>query len=152
MSRELAIGDATVRIAVASGLENTSKLLDALESGEVVFDFVEIMACPGGCVGGGGKHHAPGGQRAFFPQQPVILHPGSGARSPDVFGGVHRVGVGGVYTQGSALQKGGHFLGGQPPAVHGNAVRFALLFRAQRGGDADQYLCLLYTSPSPRDS
>ena len=33
MSRELAIGDATVRIAVASGLENTSKLLDALESG-----------------------------------------------------------------------------------------------------------------------
>ena len=55
MSRELAIGDATVRIAVASGLENTSKLLDALESGEVVFDFVEIMACPGGCVGGGGQ-------------------------------------------------------------------------------------------------
>ena len=55
MSRELAIGDATVRIAVASGLENTSKLLDALESGEAAFDFVEIMACPGGCVGGGGQ-------------------------------------------------------------------------------------------------
>lgn len=55
MSRELSIGDATVRIAVASGLENTSKLLDALESGEAAFDFVEIMACPGGCVGGGGQ-------------------------------------------------------------------------------------------------
>lgn len=55
MSRELAIGDATVRIAVASGLENTSKLLDALESGDAAFDFVEIMACPGGCVGGGGQ-------------------------------------------------------------------------------------------------
>ena len=103
-----------------------------------------IAATPGqkrSCVGGGGKHHAPGGQRAFFPQQPVILHPGSCARSPDVFGGVHRVGVGGVYTQGSALQKGGHFLGGQPPAVHSDAVRFALLLRTQRGGYADQHLC-----------
>ena len=49
------MGDATVRIAVASGLENTAKLLDALKSGEAAFDFVEIMACPGGCVGGGGQ-------------------------------------------------------------------------------------------------
>ena len=47
ISRELPVGDATVRIAVASGLENTAKLLDALESGEAAFDFVEIMACPG---------------------------------------------------------------------------------------------------------
>ena len=44
-----------VNVCVASGLENTSKLLDALESGEAAFDFVEIMACPGGCVGGGGQ-------------------------------------------------------------------------------------------------
>ena len=51
----LPVGDATVRIAVASGLENTAKLLDALKSGEAAFDFVEIMACPGGCVGGGGQ-------------------------------------------------------------------------------------------------
>lgn len=42
-------------IAVASGLENTSKLLDALDAGEVQYDFVEIMACPGGCVNGGGQ-------------------------------------------------------------------------------------------------
>ena len=55
ISRELTIGDATVRVAVASGLENTAKLLDALEKGDVEFDFVEIMACPGGCVGGGGQ-------------------------------------------------------------------------------------------------
>ena len=55
VSRELTVGDATVRIAVASGLENTAKLLDALERGEASFDFVEIMACPGGCVGGGGQ-------------------------------------------------------------------------------------------------
>ena len=65
-----------------------------------------IAAAPGqkrGGVGGGGKHHAPGGQRAFFPQQPVVLHPDSGTRCPDVFGGVHRIRVGGVHAQGSAL-------------------------------------------------
>lgn len=55
ISRELTVGDATVRVAVASGLENTAKLLDALERGEAEFDFVEIMACPGGCVAGGGQ-------------------------------------------------------------------------------------------------
>ena len=45
----------TVRCAVASGLGNTRKLLEALRSGEVAYDFVEIMACPGGCAGGGGQ-------------------------------------------------------------------------------------------------
>jgi NADH-quinone oxidoreductase subunit G len=44
-----------VRVAVASGLGNAEKLLRALEAGEVQYDFVEIMACPGGCVGGGGQ-------------------------------------------------------------------------------------------------
>ncbi|MCL1890435.1 MAG: [FeFe] hydrogenase, group A [Coriobacteriia bacterium] len=46
---------ASVRIAIASGLSNAEKLLDAIEAGEVAYDFVEIMACPGGCVGGGGQ-------------------------------------------------------------------------------------------------
>lgn len=55
LARKISIGDVTVRIGVASGLENTSRLLDAIESGEEKFDFVEIMACPGGCVGGGGQ-------------------------------------------------------------------------------------------------
>lgn len=44
-----------VKVAVASGLGNTRKLMEALKSGEVSYDFVEIMACPGGCVGGGGQ-------------------------------------------------------------------------------------------------
>ena len=55
MVKELEIAGTPLKIAVASGLENTSKLLDALEAGEVAYDFVEIMACPGGCVGGGGQ-------------------------------------------------------------------------------------------------
>lgn len=48
-------GFGTLRIAVASGLANTRKLMEALKRGEAHFDFVEIMACPGGCAGGGGQ-------------------------------------------------------------------------------------------------
>ena len=44
-----------VNVAVASGLGNTRKLLEAIKAGEVSYDFVEIMACLGGCVGGGGQ-------------------------------------------------------------------------------------------------
>ncbi|MCR5538987.1 MAG: iron hydrogenase small subunit, partial [Lachnospiraceae bacterium] len=40
---------------VASGLGNTRALMEAVKSGEVRYDFVEIMACPGGCSGGGGQ-------------------------------------------------------------------------------------------------
>ena len=52
---EIQLGDATVRAAVVSGLGNTRKLIEAIEHGEVHYDFVEVMACPGGCVGGGGQ-------------------------------------------------------------------------------------------------
>lgn len=44
-----------LRVAVASGLGNTRKLIEALKKGTVSYDFVEIMSCPGGCVGGGGQ-------------------------------------------------------------------------------------------------
>ena len=48
-------GAGTVRVAVASGLGNTRALMEAVKKGEVEYDFVEIMACPGGCSGGGGQ-------------------------------------------------------------------------------------------------
>ena len=48
-------GAGDVRVAVASGLGNTRRLLEAIEAGTVEYDFVEIMACPGGCAGGGGQ-------------------------------------------------------------------------------------------------
>ena len=48
-------GGAMVRTAVVSGLANTGRLLAALKSGRVHYDFVEVMACPGGCAGGGGQ-------------------------------------------------------------------------------------------------
>ena len=44
-----------VRTAVVSGLGNARRLIRALRRGEVQYDFVEVMACPGGCVGGGGQ-------------------------------------------------------------------------------------------------
>ena len=44
-----------IRVAVASGLGNTRRLMEAIRNGEVEYDFVEIMACPGGCAGGGGQ-------------------------------------------------------------------------------------------------
>ena len=48
-------GAGTVRVAVAHGLGNTRRLMEALQAGKVHYDFVEIMACPGGCAGGGGQ-------------------------------------------------------------------------------------------------
>ena len=44
-----------LRVAVANGLGNADKLLTAIKEGKANYDFVEIMACPGGCVGGGGQ-------------------------------------------------------------------------------------------------
>lgn len=44
-----------VRCAVTSGLANADVLLDAIRSGEVAYEFVEVMACPSGCAGGGGQ-------------------------------------------------------------------------------------------------
>ena len=44
-----------VRTAVANGLGNARKLMEAIRRGEVEYDFVEIMACPTGCAGGGGQ-------------------------------------------------------------------------------------------------
>lgn len=62
---EFAIDDIKVRTAVVSGLGNTRALLDKIESGEVQYDFVEVMACPGGCVGGGGQPIHDGEEWAF---------------------------------------------------------------------------------------
>jgi len=44
-----------IRIAVSNGLNNAKKVLDAIKSGEKEYHLVEIMACPGGCIMGGGQ-------------------------------------------------------------------------------------------------
>ncbi len=48
-------GAGDIRVAVVSGLGNTRRLMEALEKGQAAYDFVEVMACPGGCAGGGGQ-------------------------------------------------------------------------------------------------
>ena len=52
---EYTAGGTTVKVAVASGLANARTLLEKVKSGEVDVQFIEIMACPGGCVNGGGQ-------------------------------------------------------------------------------------------------
>ena len=62
--REFTLGGATLRTCTVSGLGNAGKLLDKLKAGKVHYDFVEVMACPGGCVGGGGQPIHDGEERA----------------------------------------------------------------------------------------
>lgn len=52
---EVTVGGKTLRLAVVSGLGSTRKLLEKIKSGEERFDLVEVMACCGGCVNGGGQ-------------------------------------------------------------------------------------------------
>lgn len=54
-----------IKLAVASGLGNARKLLDKIRAGEASYDFVEIMACPGGCVNGGGQIIQPSSVRSW---------------------------------------------------------------------------------------
>ena len=55
-----------VRVAVVSSLGRTRKLMEALRKGEVQYDFVEVMACPGGCAGGGGQPIVDGVELAEY--------------------------------------------------------------------------------------
>ena len=58
------LGDITLNVAVASGTANAKKVLDAVKAGELDVQFIEIMACPGGCVNGGGQPIQPAVVRA----------------------------------------------------------------------------------------
>jgi len=49
------IGDVELKVAVGHGLANVRKILEQIRSGERDYHFVEMMACPGGCLGGGGQ-------------------------------------------------------------------------------------------------
>ena len=53
------LGDITLNVAVASGTANAKKVLEAVKAGELDVQFIEIMACPGGCVNGGGQPIQP---------------------------------------------------------------------------------------------
>lgn len=52
---EVPYKDRTLKIAMVNGLKNTENLIQKLNKGFVHYDFVEVMACPSGCIGGGGQ-------------------------------------------------------------------------------------------------
>ncbi len=54
------IGDMEVKIGIAHGLGNARKLLEDIRDGKAEYHAIEIMACPGGCIGGGGQPYHKG--------------------------------------------------------------------------------------------
>lgn len=52
---EIKLNGNTVKLAIVSGLKNTKSLLTKIKNGEAHFDLIEVMACPGGCIGGAGQ-------------------------------------------------------------------------------------------------
>ena len=62
---EYQVAGLTLRVCVVSGTANAGKVLDMVRSGEKQYDMIEVMACPGGCVGGGGQPIHDGEELAF---------------------------------------------------------------------------------------
>ena len=63
----VAIGDLLMHVGVANGLTNAKTILDEVIRGEKQFHMIELMACPGGCIGGGGQPYPPRGVKALDP-------------------------------------------------------------------------------------
>ncbi len=62
----LEVAGMTIKVAVVHGTGNTRKLLERLKSGKAQYHFVEVMACPGGCVNGGGQPIQPSQVRSWI--------------------------------------------------------------------------------------
>ncbi len=52
---QVKLGDLTLKVAVAHGLSNARAIMERVRRGEADYHFVEVMCCPGGCIGGGGQ-------------------------------------------------------------------------------------------------
>jgi iron-only hydrogenase group A len=63
----VALGDRNIHVGVANGLTNAKLLLDKVKRGES-FHVLEVMACPGGCIGGGGQPYPHEGYRVLDPE------------------------------------------------------------------------------------
>ncbi len=66
------IGERSLHIGMAHGLGNARKLLEGIRSGDLHFDAIEIMACPGGCIGGGGQPYHHGNMEILLKRQQAI--------------------------------------------------------------------------------
>ncbi|MGL4853803.1 MAG: [FeFe] hydrogenase, group A, partial [Lentisphaeria bacterium] len=66
------LGDIKVKAAIASGLGNARTLLEKIQSGEAHYHAIEIMACPGGCINGGGQPYLKGDETILKKRQEAI--------------------------------------------------------------------------------
>ena len=64
----VAIGEHNIRVGVANGLENAKTILNKVKAGKEQFHVIEVMACPGGCIGGGGQPYPAEGFRVLDPE------------------------------------------------------------------------------------
>jgi len=64
----VAIGEHNIHVGVANGLTNAKLLLDKVKAGKEQFHVLEVMACPGGCIGGGGQPYPPEGVKVLDPE------------------------------------------------------------------------------------
>lgn len=77
---EVTIAGRTLRIGIAHGLGNARRLLEAIRDGEVEFEAIEIMACPGGCIGGGGQPYHHGDMEVLVKRQQGLYREDRGKR------------------------------------------------------------------------
>ncbi len=72
------VGDLDINIGIAHGLGNARKLLEAIRSGKSQYHAIEIMACPGGCIGGGGQPYHHGDMKIIEKRQQAIYREDAG--------------------------------------------------------------------------
>ena len=60
-SARVALGDQSIKVVVVHGLANARRVAEEVKAGKADFDLVEVMACPGGCIGGAGQPIQPDG-------------------------------------------------------------------------------------------
>lgn len=77
-SASVKVGDMNLRIGIAHGLGNARKLLNDIRDGISQFDAIEIMACPGGCIGGGGQPYHHGDMEIIKQRQLAIYQEDQG--------------------------------------------------------------------------
>jgi NADP-reducing hydrogenase subunit HndD len=64
----LELGGITLNVAVSNGITNAKKILKKVMAGKKQYHLIEIMACPGGCIGGGGQPYPPKGMKVLDPE------------------------------------------------------------------------------------
>jgi NADP-reducing hydrogenase subunit HndD len=65
---EVRIGDQVLNVAVANGLVNAKTILEKVKRDEKQYHIIELMACPGGCIGGGGQPYPPVNMKVLDPK------------------------------------------------------------------------------------